>query len=118
MKVTFSAGIDSMSGSVKEKNGARLLFKKCRSDQPGHGRAYLLPRDTYVRKTKPSEKELHVRTKFTQASYYVSFMPTPLKMKYYEQWKAGQYKYKDKKYMTLRGYIIARYYANDILAEG
>ena len=117
MRIKYGTGIESMSGSIKEKNGSTIIYKHMKGDKPGYGRMYLMPRGTYQRKTKPTEKEMHARNKFAQASYYAAFMPTPLKEKYAEQWRKNKYQLNGKKYCTLRGYIMACYYANCIITN-
>lgn len=64
MKVEFMPGIDFISGSIKEKNGNRFVFKHRASDKPGHGRMYLYSANAYVRKKPVSEKEIAARVLF------------------------------------------------------
>ena len=71
MKVTFMPGIDSVSGSMRNRKGERIVFTKHRGDQPGHGRMYIRSERTYRRTGEPSERELRARALFAQRRAYV-----------------------------------------------
>ena len=61
----------------------------------------------------PSEKELERRKRFADAqAIYNSLTPEELK-EYAKAWKAGGYKYKGKRYCTLRGYFCALMYGEE-----
>jgi len=67
MRITYMPGIESITGSMKDKvTGKRLVFTRCRSDKPGHGRMYLRSKNDYVRSTPPSDKEIKARQLFAE----------------------------------------------------
>ena len=76
MKVELAAGIKSLSGSIKQKNGSRIVFKTFskpsvnrKSDK--ETRMYLIP--PYKRTSPVTKNELRQRTRFAQAADLVAF---------------------------------------------
>ena len=120
MKVTLPPGIESISGSMKSKNGVRIVYKtytKPSIKRPGgkpETRAYFVPESSYQRRTPISQKEIANRSKFRDASMYWLNLSDKLKKSYYDDWKRSKYMFNGKKYKTLRGYVIARYFAGAI----
>ena len=120
MKVTLPPGIESISGSMKSKNGVRIVYKtytKPSIKRPGgkpETRAYFVPESSYQRTTPISEKEIANRSKFRDASMYWLNLSDKLKKSYYDEWKRSKFMFNGKKYKTLRGYVIARYFAGAI----
>ena len=120
MKVTLAPGIESISGSMKSKNGVRIVYKtytKPSIKRPGgkpETRAYFVPESSYQRRTPISQKEIANRSKFRDASMYWLNLSDKLKKSYYDEWKRSKYMFNGKKYKTLRGYVIARYFAGAI----
>lgn len=123
MKVTLSQGIETMSG---KSNG--VLFKTyTRPNGKKETRAYILPvKDVsptgkktygYKRNTALSDKEKAARTRFKRFSEIVAKLSFEEKRRYSNEWKAAKYKYNGKKYNTLRGYIMARLYAETTADE-
>ena len=117
MKITLSQGIESMSG---KSNG--VLFKTYnRPNGKKETRAYILPvKDVsptgkktygYKRQSALSDKEKAARVRFKQLSGIVAQMSFEEKRRYSNEWRAAKYKFNGKKYVTLRGYIMARLYA-------
>ena len=89
-------------------------FKK--RDGSTETRMYLLPRKGngkygYTRKSKASENEQAARSRFTAVSEKIKNLSEEERMNYHKQWVAAKYKFNGKKYATLRGYIMARMYA-------
>ena len=120
MKVTLPPGIESISGSMKSKNGVRIVYKtftkpsiKRPSGKP-ETRAYFVPESSYQRRTPVTQKEIANRSKFRDASMYWLNLSDKLKKSYYDDWKRSKYMFNGKKYKTLRGYVIARYFAGAI----
>ena len=113
MKVTLMPEIASISGSMKGKNGKRLVFKTYRAASTTRTkpetRAYLM--GPYQRSTKPSEAELASRQRFAEATRAFYNLSDEEKKKYHQEWKRYKYLFNGKKYATLRGYIVARIYA-------
>ena len=64
MKVEFMPGIAAITGSMKSRNGKRVVFTHRQGDKPGQGRMYFRSADDYVRSTPPSEKELAAQLLF------------------------------------------------------
>ena len=117
MKLTLPPGIESISGSMKSKNGVRIVYKtytKPSIKRPGgkpETRAYFVPESSYQRRTPISEKEMCIRTQFKAAvAFWMSLTPEQ-KKSYYDDWKRSKFMFNGKKYKTLRGYVIARYFA-------
>ena len=81
MKVEFMPGIASMSGSVKTKNGDRLVFMHRQSDGKGHGRAYLRTSKDYQRSTPVSDKEKVARSLFAIRAQLVKQLMTERRCK-------------------------------------
>ena len=71
MKVEYMPGIAAMSGSMKFKNGHRLVFTHRESDGKGHGHAYLRTKENYQRSAPVSDKELAARVLFEKRSNLV-----------------------------------------------
>ena len=121
MKVTLAAGIKSISGSVKQRNGSLLVFrtftKPAVGRKPGETetRAYFMPKRE--RSTPPSEKELAVRQRFAKATLYFQSLSNEQREMYAKAWKRDKYMFNGKKYATLRGYIVAHYYAGHPVDE-
>ena len=122
MKCTLEAGIESMSG----KCGSLVFRTYKRPDGKSETRAYALPRKGwnnrtgkptygYTRTSKPTEKEVAARARFATFSEIVNNMPHEEKMKYAKEMKAAKFKFNGKEYATLRGYIIARLYAEKVV---
>ena len=123
MKVTLSQGIETMSG---KSNG--VLFKTYnRPNGKKETRAYILPvKDVsptgkktygYKRLSALSDKEKAARVRFKQLSGIVAQMSFEEKRRYCNEWRAAKYKFNGKKYVTLRGYIMARLYAETPAGE-
>ena len=116
MKCELMPGIASISGSFKGKNGTRVVFKTYRAPSTLRGkkaetRVYFMRKQE--RQIPLSEKEIAARERFKKCSDSFANMAEEQKMKYYKEWKAANYKFNGKKYVTLRGYIMARLYAEN-----
>ena len=115
MKCKLNPAIESMSGRC-----GNVLFKTYkRPNGKTETRAYLLPRDRrsgkfgYKRSTPPSDRELKARALFSKFAVKYSAM-TEEEMRYYaEQYERDNHVFNGKKYNTLRGYVIANFYALD-----
>ena len=107
MKVTLAAGIASMSG----KNGNMVFRTFKRPNGKTETRAYVLPRKGYTRTTKPSENEIAARSRFSQISQKLNNLTEEQRTRYAQEWQISKYKFNGKLYATLRGYIMARLYA-------
>ena len=106
--------IKSLSG----KSGGVIFRTYKRPNGETETRAYLLRKKKngafgYERRTKPSDDELKRRHKFANATGAAAKMSDKQKDDYAKQWKKANYRFNGKKYNTLRGYIIARLYAEN-----
>ena len=122
MKCSLEAGIESMSGKC-----GSLLFKTfTKADGTKQTHAYIMPKKGYnkrtgeyiygySRKSKTTKKETVARERFAKAAEVVKNMPQDEKMRYDKEWKADKFKFNGKEYNTLRGYIIARLFAEKVV---
>ena len=121
MKVTLPAGIKSISGAIKQPNGAQIVFrtftKPAVGRKPGETetRAYFMPKRE--RSTPPTEKELAARQRFADATLYFQTLSNGQREMYAKAWKRDKYMFNGKKYATLRGYLVAHYYAGHPVGE-
>ena len=112
MKCTLNSNIKSISGKV-----GSLLFKTyTKPDGTKETRAYGLPRRIdgsfgYERKAALTEGEIKARVRFQKVSAALNSLSEQSREKFYREWKAARYKFNGKQYATLRGYIMARLYA-------
>ncbi len=114
-------GIEAISGSIKQRNGSRLVFKTYKKPSANRKsktetRVYVMPR--HERSTKLSQNELAARQRFADASYYWKDLNEEQKAAYYKEFRIENYTYRGKKYSTLKGYVIARFYAQDLINFG
>ena len=117
MKCTLSAGIESISGSMKGKNGKKLTFKTYNRLQADgtykkETRVYLKPK--IQRSTPLSENEIAARKRFSEAATYFKNLSDEQRKQYFDEWVRSNLFFNGKWYATLRGYIMARFYANDL----
>lgn len=78
----------------------------------GNQRVYL--REERQRSTPVTEKEKAQRNRFAQATSFFYSLSEDEKMKWWDVFKLNHYKFRGKKYATLRGYIVARHMAGCI----
>ena len=91
MKVEFMPGIAAMSGTLKGKNGYKLVFMHRQSDGKGHGRAYLRTPKDYQRSTPVSDKEIAARVLFQNRAQLVQQLMTERRCKTKaEAWKIAK----------------------------
>ena len=114
MKCTLSPGIESISGSVKGLNGSRLIFKTYKRPSVNRKsktetRVYLSHKQT--RKTPLSDNEIACREWFSAARTFAANLSDEQARQYYDEWKRSDYLFNGKRYATLKGYIMARFYA-------
>ena len=109
-------GIESISGSMKEKSGSRIVFKTFSKPSVNRGskpetRIYLMRRQE--RSTPLSENEIAVRKRFSEAATYFKNLSEKQRMAYRELWRRDEYRFNGKVYVTLRGYVMARFMAGN-----
>ena len=81
MKVEFMPGIAAISGTLKGKNGDKLVFMHRQSDGKGHGHAYLRSKESYKRSTPVSDKEIAARSLFQKRAQLVKQLMTERRCK-------------------------------------
>ena len=111
MKVTLAAGVEALSGSVKQKDGSRIVFKtfskpSVNRKSEKETRMYFMP--PHKRTSHATEKELRQRAKFAQAADLVARLPEDEKKRIAEEWRQNKYKYNGKKYKSFRGFLLAK----------
>ena len=122
MKCTLNPAVAQMSG----KCGSLLFKTYTKPDGKKETRAYILPKKGtspdgrkayfgYTRTAKLSDNEKLARSRFAKASEVFKNMTQDEKMRYNKEWKTAKYKFNGKKYNTLRGYIIARLFAEKVV---
>ena len=114
MKVEFFSGIASASGTFRKlKNGDRIIVttRKAPTSSKLRTHMYFRSADSYKRKSPVSENELAARSRFATISEKIKNLSPEERMSYQEQWATAKYMFGGKKYATLRGYIMARLYA-------
>lgn len=114
MKCTLIPGIESISGSVKGANGSRLIFKTYK--RPSANRKSKTETRVYIshkkKRTKPlSENEIVCRARFAEARAYAANLSDEQRKQYLDEWKGSGCRFNGKRYVTVKGYIMARYYA-------
>ena len=112
MKCILNPEIENISG----KCGGLLYKTYNRPNGKKETRVYILPRKEngkygYKRKAAYSENEIATRARFAQIAGMIKALSEEQKAQYQKEWKAANYKFNGKKYNTLRGYVIARLYA-------
>lgn len=81
MKVEYMPGIAAMSGSMKFRNGSRLVFTHRDSDGKGRGRAYFRSKNDYQRSAPVTDKEQAARVLFEKRAHLVKQLMTEHKCK-------------------------------------
>ena len=82
MKCELIAGIEAISGSLKQKNGTRVIFRTYRKpsvnrkDGESETRVYIRSEESFQRKKPLSEKECKVRGLFVRRQAYVHELMT------------------------------------------
>ena len=68
-----------------------------------------------VRASAPTENELKARKRFAEAAEYWRNLSDSQKQDFHVDWCRGNHSFRGKKYGTLRGYVIARFYAGGLI---
>ena len=114
MKCTLDPSIGSISG--KAGNVLYKTFK--RPNGKTETRAYFMPKLPngkygYERKAPVTKGEQAARNRFKEVAEQIKALSQKQKNMYFFDWKKAGCMYNGKKYATLRGYIMARFYADD-----
>ena len=116
----FAGGIKNVRGTISKtvfyvdgvKHTKRVVAKVTRT---GKQKLYIRESGDFKRTTPVSEGELQRREKFRQATQAVSALTPEQLRAYAEAMHRSKGKYRGKKYVMLRGYIIARFFQNDLI---
>lgn len=116
MKCTLNPEIDNISG----KCGGLLYKTFTRANGKKETRVYILPRKEngkygYERKTSLSDNEIAARNRFAKAAEYFKNLSNEQKQRYCKEFSRNKYTFNGKKYSTVRGYVIARFYAGETI---
>ena len=112
MKTNLIPGIQNLSGTIKSPSGKKVIFKTYkRANGTTETRAYFVSPDSYQRRTKIKPKEIACRQKFSDAMAKLNALSEEQKKEYAEQAKRSNYTFNGKQYKSIRGYIMARVYA-------
>ena len=110
-KVILMPGIESISGTMN-KGHERIVFQtRKKRDGSSETRMYFRTAESYQRRTKITDKEIAIRQRFKAACEYVQNLTEEQRQAYADEWKRSKYLFNGKLYGTLRGYIMARMYA-------
>ena len=110
----FAGGVENVRGTICKStrinwHGERVTTRVVAMMRGGKQRVYI--RQDRERSTPISDNERQARARFKEFSQMYTSMSDETKRKYEKEWKRANYKFNGKKYVTLRGYIMARHYA-------
>lgn len=77
-----------------------------------NGKTRIYVRDEKPRNTPPTKATLLTRQRFSDCARICRDLSPEQRQTYHDQWVAAKYIFRGKNYNTLRGYIIARLYAD------
>lgn len=104
----YMKGVSGTLRSITLNDGTkRKVIVTC--SKSGKQRMYL--RDYKPRTSKVSENERKARARFATIAEQIKNLSDEQKKDYQQQWRKNKYMFNGKKYATLRGYIMARLYA-------
>ena len=112
-KCNFLGGLKGVRGTLCKKvtydHGKKVVTRVVASVRGGKQRIYI--REQKERTTKIKPREIEVRNMFSKAQAEISAMSEERKLEFQKQWKENSYSFNGKLYKTLRGYMMARLYA-------
>ena len=104
----YMKGVSGTLSTITLRDGTkRKTIVTC--SKSGKQRLYI--RDYKPRAGKVSKEERAARVRFTAVSEKIKNLSEEERMNYHNQWVAAKHMFNGKKYVTLRGYIMARMYA-------
>ena len=114
----FLSGNALVSGTLKREvfyvDGVKHIKRlEARVTKSGKQKIYI--RLDVPSNRKPSSNMTMAMSRFTMASEVFKNMSQDEKMRYNKEWKAAKFKFNGKEYNTLRGYIIARLFAEKVV---
>ena len=112
----FAGGIKNVRGTVSKKtyfiDGKKVTNRVVAMVHNGKQHFYI--RTDRQRSTPITEKEIAARAKFREATVYGNNLSDEQMQTFHDEWKRSKYMFNGKKYGTLRGYVIARFFARAI----
>ena len=101
-------GVSGTLKTITYNDGTkRKIIVTC--SKSGKQRMYI--RDYKPRNAKISKNELAARARFATIAEQIKKLSPEERLRFQEQWAAAKYMFNGKKYATLRGYVMARLYA-------
>ena len=111
-------GLSNVRGTISKQKvrlpSGEIVTRRMVARLDANGRQRIYFQDQRERSTPVTEKEKAQRTRFADAAAFFAALTNDEKMKWWDVFKRNHYKFRDKKYATLRGYIVARHMANDV----
>ncbi len=112
----FAGGMKNVRGTLSKKtyrvDGKTITRRVVAQVTPsGKQRIFIRESSDYQRSTPVTEKELACRGRFEAVNSRVAALTEAEKIHYYREWVKAGYKFNGKRYATLRGYMVARIYA-------
>ncbi len=112
-KCNFLGGLNGVSGTLCKKvtydKGKKIVTRVVASVRGGKQRIYI--REQKERTTKIKPREIEIRNMFAKAQAEITAMSDERKKEYKIQWVENNCYFNGKLYKSLRGYIMARLYA-------
>ncbi|MBO5619105.1 MAG: hypothetical protein J5902_03880 [Paludibacteraceae bacterium] len=111
-------GLQNVRGTISKKTvklpSGEIVTRRmvARLDANGQQRIYF--QDQRERSTPVTDKEKAQRTRFADAAAFFAALTPDERIMWGDVFRRNLYKFRDKKYATLRGYIVARHMANDV----
>ena len=110
-------GFENVTGTISKhvgrcRGGKKVVTRVVAQVRNGKQKIYF--RQDAERKTPLSQNEINARIRFAEASQYCRSLTQQQLDEYNRQGKKTGFKYGGKKYNTLRGYIMARFYKKDL----
>ncbi len=114
----FPAGLGHVSGTLSKtimRTSKGVVTRRIVA-QVRNGKQKVYIRDEKPRRKPVSEHEKQIRLRFKEAGERAALLSEEQKKQYAEEWSRSNFMFNGKKYCTIRGYIMARIYA-EITAE-
>ena len=109
----FIGGLKGVKGTlcknVTYDHGKKIVTRVVASVRGGKQRIYI--REQKERTTKIKPREIEVRNMFSKAQAVITAMSEERKLEFQKQWVENNYSFNGKQYKTLRGYMMARLFA-------
>ena len=115
-KVEFFSGIENVLGTLAKKSykvGNSILTDRVVAKVTASGKQRIYFMRNEPRTKKLSNAEINARTRFSQIAADIKALPEEDCKRFSQDWKQTNGKFNGKKYATLRGYIVARMFAQN-----